>query len=279
VITQHPDPSELAALGENLLTTAEAREIQDHLAECADCRGIVADLELLREGLSTLYPVEPMPADIAVRIDAALAAEAPRTVSRETADHDRQPGHGRHGRRRSRPQFALAAAGALVALAVGGLLAQQLQSDNPAEHNASISNADMRDGGRTEAGEHPGAADSDPLEEEVRVLLFTADEPMEELSTSDDDTAGGQHDDGAETGDGRTLITVPSCVSSVIDRPEEPLAASENYFHNGIAAYVVVLPHSGDPQAVDAYVVDASCADDGGSPEPDDLLTVESYTR
>jgi hypothetical protein len=286
VSTRHPEAAEIAALGEELLTAAEAREIQEHLAGCPDCTAVAADLELLRNELAGLAPIEPMPEEVAARIDAALAAErsaaqgadeteavtGPVEVSRETADHRR------HAQRGRRPQFALAAAGAFVALGIGGLLAQQF-SGTP-QHDDTYAGSDM-------AEEH--RADGDALEREVRGLLLSAEDAPSEFSTAEaggdrdghdpDESADPQGDMEMDDGGDRLVTFVPSCVSSVIGRPEAPLAASEDYLHNGVSSYVVVLPHTADHALVDAYVVAASCADKGEEPEPEDLLTVQSFPR
>lgn len=287
----HPEPAEIAALDEDLLTPAESQQIREHLAGCGACADVARDLELLRGELSGLEPVEPMPEDVAARIDRALAAEAARSlvaepdaplvrgagaeeelVSRETSERRPPAQRGR------RPHFVLAAVGALLALGVGGLLAQQLNGESASDAAAPHS--------VTENGDVPEAADEASLEQEVRVLLSLAEEDAEELAiTGDDDLspeageAAGGEQDAAGDGQARTLTSVPACITAVIDRNERPLAASEDYRYEGVPSYVVVLPHSADRQLVDAYVVDASCADDGSSPDPDDLLTRQSYPR
>ncbi|MEU0162753.1 hypothetical protein ABZ154_29090 [Streptomyces sp. NPDC006261] len=73
---QHPEVSEISDLTEGLLIPSRAEEIRDHLAECELCAEVRDSLEEVRELLGTLPGPEPMPGDIAARIDAALAAEA-----------------------------------------------------------------------------------------------------------------------------------------------------------------------------------------------------------
>ncbi|MFD3646425.1 anti-sigma factor family protein [Streptomyces cyaneofuscatus] len=101
---QHPEVSEISDLTEGLLTPSRAGEIRDHLAECELCAEVRDSLEEVRELLGALPAPEPMPEDIAARIDAALAAEArpgspadgtaddsrATTVSREDADVSRE---------------------------------------------------------------------------------------------------------------------------------------------------------------------------------------------
>lgn len=91
--TQHPDVSEISDLTEGLLSPAGAAAVRQHLEGCRLCADVRTSLEEIRGLLGTLPGPSRMPAEIAGRIDAALAAEAllnataPHTdadVSRET---------------------------------------------------------------------------------------------------------------------------------------------------------------------------------------------------
>lgn len=73
---QHPEVSEISDLTEGLLPPSRAEEIRAHLAECELCAEVRDSLEEVRGLLGALPEPEPMPDDIAARIDAALAAEA-----------------------------------------------------------------------------------------------------------------------------------------------------------------------------------------------------------
>lgn len=73
---QHPEVSEISDLAEGLLTASRAAEVRRHLSECELCAEVRDSLEEIRGLLGTLPDPEPMPEDIAARIDAALAAEA-----------------------------------------------------------------------------------------------------------------------------------------------------------------------------------------------------------
>ncbi|WP_030753853.1 hypothetical protein [Streptomyces griseus] len=92
---QHPDVSEISDLTEGLLSPGRSAAIRRHLDGCALCADVRSSLEEIRGLLGTLPGPPRMPAEIAGRIDAALAAEAlldatvpdpARTVSRETPD-------------------------------------------------------------------------------------------------------------------------------------------------------------------------------------------------
>lgn len=76
----HPGIDEISALAEGLLSPSLTADIQKHLSGCVDCSDTHAALEEIRELLGTVPAPTPMPMDVAERIDAALAAEALRTV-------------------------------------------------------------------------------------------------------------------------------------------------------------------------------------------------------
>ena len=72
----HPDVDELSDLTEGLLSRSRAAEVQRHLDGCADCSETYASLAEIHTLLGEHAVTTPMPADVAARIDAALAAEA-----------------------------------------------------------------------------------------------------------------------------------------------------------------------------------------------------------
>ncbi|MFI1103272.1 anti-sigma factor family protein [Streptomyces melanogenes] len=75
-MTQHPDVSEISDLHEGLLPPSRTADVRRHLDGCALCADVHASLTEIRELLGTLPGPPRMPADVAGRIDAALAAEA-----------------------------------------------------------------------------------------------------------------------------------------------------------------------------------------------------------
>ncbi|MFD5345280.1 anti-sigma factor family protein, partial [Streptomyces anulatus] len=86
---QHPEVSEISDLTEGLLSPSRAAEVQQHVAGCDLCSEVRDSLEEIRDLLGTMPTPEPMPEDIAARIDAALAAEV-----RPTAPVADEPGGG-----------------------------------------------------------------------------------------------------------------------------------------------------------------------------------------
>src|SRR3954467_4741780 len=71
----HPDVMEIADLAEGILSPEQAAEVHAHVESCVECGEVLASLQEIRGLLGELPEPEPMPADVAARIDAALAAE------------------------------------------------------------------------------------------------------------------------------------------------------------------------------------------------------------
>ncbi|QEU93146.1 anti-sigma factor family protein [Streptomyces kanamyceticus] len=72
----HPEVTEISDLTEGLLSPSRTSDVRRHLDGCELCADVYASLEEIRGMLGTLPGPSRMPADIAGRIDAALAAEA-----------------------------------------------------------------------------------------------------------------------------------------------------------------------------------------------------------
>ncbi|MEU5210910.1 hypothetical protein [Streptomyces sp. NPDC020742] len=298
---EHPEVSEISELTDGLLSPSRAADLRQHLAGCALCEEVHASLEEIRALLGTLPGPARMPADVAGRIDAALAAEAllDRTppgsvtaVSRETvsapADVSREtgtapatrstpsrpagrpkgasgPGRQTPGRPRARrwPRILLGTAAAAAVLSFGGLLIQ----------NAALDGAQgSHQHGTTARPEKStlgaGGLTEATLGSHVQALL----------------TSKGAHktpDIGARSSPDSPLrgsaSTVPSCVRHGIGRPETPLASSPTRYQ-GKDAYLVVLPDPADAQRVSAYVVASSCVS-ATPPVPGKVLLSHSYAR
>lgn len=304
----HPEVDELADLAEGLASPARSQQLHRHLDDCATCREIREALDGVRGLLGSLPEPAPMPADIAGRIDAALAAEAryavdvsaadvsretappdshvpaPReSVSRETrpsrshrrpAGHRRTDGTGPGRRARRWPRILLGAAGAAAIVALSMVLVQ-LPENGGSDSGSAADMSAPQDGTRENA---PKAAPSDgdraPLNAgslESRVLGML---PQPEKRNDAGEGAAGT-EDGPFIAEGDTP-KLPECVRAAVNRSDAPLAA-ETDTYEGTPAYVVVLPHTGDPQRVDAYVVDSSCT---ASPDqPGEILQHDTFRR
>ncbi|MFE0696759.1 MULTISPECIES: anti-sigma factor family protein [unclassified Streptomyces] len=211
--SQHPEVSEISDLTEGLLAPSRSAEVQQHLAECDLCAEVRDSLEEIRELLGTVPDPEPMPEDIAARIDAALAAEArptlstdndPVVVSRETTTGDgaeasrpaarsasgtgsatapdrpagRPSATTGPGRRHSRRRRRTVVLGTAFGAAVIGMSVFFLQSLTPSD-DASTSVADR--GFSAADSSAPAYADA-TLENQVRDLL--GDEATQESQES-----------------------------------------------------------------------------------------------
>jgi hypothetical protein len=298
----HPDVAEISDLTEGLLSPSRTADVQRHLEQCELCADVYASLEEIRDLLGVVPGPPRMPADVAGRIDAALAAEAllnatapddtaaaPRAretlpvsgahdsahVSRETsATADRPVGHarsstagpGRKNRKKAgrRKVAFLSAAFTAAALGLGSVLLTSLMGGGGAGPSA--------DGGQTGAD----TFSAEKLENKVTDLLAKS-----ESST------GGSHkperslgiEGGPDTKSPQILreITVPECVRKGIGRDDAALAAEEGVY-KGKDALLVVLPDATNDSRVTAYVMDATCVRHASSTAAQMLLK-HSYAR
>ncbi|MEV5432293.1 hypothetical protein [Streptomyces sp. NPDC052701] len=295
----HPDVAEISDLAEGLLPPARTADVRQHLDECELCADVYASLEEIRGLLGTLPGPSRMPADVAGRIDAALAAEAllqaaaPGTadpaaeadgspsgedvgarVSRETsASADRPAGRprssstgpgrkssGRGGRRRI---AVLGAAFTAAALGLGSVLFSSLYDNEPS--------------GNTAHGQRTASADTfaeGDLEQQVSDLL------AQNRREGGSRTPGGLS---AESGPGVNSPkilkqpAVPDCVRDGLGRNERALAVDQGTYR-GKKALLVVLPDAADDTRVTAYIVDATCVDQPSSTARGKVLLKRSYT-
>ncbi|MFH9665845.1 anti-sigma factor family protein [Streptomyces globisporus] len=313
---QHPEVSEISDLTEGLLAPSRTAEVQQHLAQCDLCSEIRDSLEEIRGLLGTMPDPEPMPEDIAARIDAALAAEAgptpstenePVVVSRETTTGegvtrsrtatcsasvtgsatapDRPAGRssaatgpGRPPGRRRRRTVVL---GTAFGAAIIGMSVFFLQSLSPSD-DASKS---VSDGGVTAADSSAPAYADGTLEAQVRDLLgdkASRQSPGVKKVPPEADTKSSSEALTPEAEPSRSpmkapVVAVPSCVQKATGRTTPALALEEGTYR-GTDAYLVVLPHTSDSSRVQAYVVASSCVDT--APESSgQLLLTRSYNR
>lgn len=297
----HPDVAEISDLTEGLLSPSRTADVQRHLEQCELCADVYASLEEIRDLLGVVPGPPRMPADVAGRIDAALAAEAllnatapddtaaaPRAretlpvsgahdsahVSRETsATADRPVGHarsstagpGRKNRKKAgrRKVAVLSAAFTAAALGLGSVLLTSLMGGGAGP---------TADGGQTATDTFSAAK----LETQVADLL-AKNESSPESSQKPDRSLGTQG--GPDTKSPQILreITVPECVRKGIGRDDLALATEEGVY-KGKDALLVVLPHATNDSRVTVYVMDATCVRHPSSTKAKILLQ-ESYAR
>ncbi|MFE2584437.1 anti-sigma factor family protein [Streptomyces sp. NPDC059378] len=298
----HPDVAEISDLTEGLLSPSRTTQVRRHLNMCELCADVHASLEEIRELLGTASGPPRMPAEVAGRIDAALAAEAllsagapttggspaptasPRPastaspvgdgtrVSRETsATTDRPSGHARTastgpGRKssRARGRRKVVALGVACTAAVLTLGSVLLTS---LWNNTSS--------GNTTRGHQSTAADTfseGKLESQVTTLLAQSTGSSEAPNSL-----------GAETAPGTVKPkifrqpTVPPCIQQGIGRNDAALA-TEQGIYQGTDALLVVLPDASDSTRVTVYIVDTTCVSHP-SATPAKVLLTHSYTR
>ena len=144
----HVDPEDLALGREGLLGRRKAARIRAHVSRCSHCAEVDAELaalpSLLAQAPVPLTAVPPMPADLAARIDAVIAAEADRAQPAGHApDPVSAPASGWPAPRRrpavARKVVALAATAVLVT-AGGGYLLSRLPSttSGPSASSAAV---------------------------------------------------------------------------------------------------------------------------------------------
>lgn len=303
----HPDVAEISDLTEGLLPPSRTAEVRRHLDECELCADVHDSLEEIRGLLGTLPGPPRMPAEIAGRIDAALAAEAllgstaPESlaapmlvsvsrstsgedteahVSRETSPTPDRPsgrahgatGPGRKERKHSgrRGRIVLGAVFTAAVLGAGSLFLQSL-----GDHNSS----DAAQGNPTSSAD---MFSKEKLENQVTDLLSTK-------TATSRGTGGEWNVATAPSGTGPSTKThdtikvapsgsVPECIRQGINRGNTDVLGAKKGTYNGTAAYLVVLPDASDVNRVTAYVVDAACVNPPTS-APGKVLLTRSYAR
>ena len=104
----HLDHDVLADLAEGLLEDDEAASVNAHLDTCADCRDLSADLVDVSRILAEA-PVPSIPAELAERIDTAIAAESLNNATVVSMEQ-----------RRGRRHWRILSAAAAAVIVVGG---------------------------------------------------------------------------------------------------------------------------------------------------------------
>ncbi|CAM5564795.1 MULTISPECIES: hypothetical protein [Streptomyces] len=295
---EHPDVAEISDLTEGLLPADRRDDVRRHLHGCELCADVHASLEEIRGLLGTVPGPPRMPADVAGRIDAALAAEAllhatapvtdgedendatqtatadgaPLHVSRETsAPSDRPTGRPRSSttgpgrkprlRGRSRRAVALGAAFAVAALGLGSVVLSSLNGDGPDEEQRTTTAADTFSEGK--------------LEKKVNDLL--ARSPEQDKGARSPHTFG-MADTPSANPRVLTKPAVPECVQEGIGRNDAALATEQGVYQ-GRTALLVVLPDASDATRVTAYIVDATCVGNASPSSTAKVLLEHSYAR
>ncbi|MFE9422444.1 anti-sigma factor family protein [Kitasatospora sp. NPDC006697] len=266
----HPPVEQLADLAEDLLPADRAGELSAHLADCPECADTMAALEEL-SALLAADRVEPMPAEVARRIDAALAeaqqpAEQPSAPTvpgtpplpnstpgptRPPARSDRSTRPGT--RRRRRLLLAAAACLAALGLGTGGVLLSQ-PSSSPSAVGASAP-------GQPGGSSSPGAQLPAERPAQAAGPEFTAAGLPDQIHRLLPPTAAVQPHTTTEQGSGALGGGgLPQCVRQAVagHQGEQPvLTAHGSYQGAPVDAYV--FRDDADPARLDVFLLTPGC--------------------
>ncbi|MFD8284240.1 hypothetical protein ACFV47_34455 [Streptomyces solisilvae] len=313
---EHPEVAEISALTEGLLSPSRAVDVRTHLASCALCTDVWESLDEIRSLLGTLPGPVRMPAEIAGRIDAALAAEAlldatapegvadvsretpePEPVSRETADSASSTS----GSDTAQPAPKTSTATDRPAGRPRGATGPGRGSTGPGTRPGGarrwrkvvlggacaaavigigsffIPSGSSGDHGDADQQAHASQSSAGKSTLSSGTLKDRVHELLADRKSTASDGVTGQGNSPDVPLRADDDPEVPSCVQSGTGRKEPALAAQQDTY-DGQTAYIVVLPHPSDSTRVDAFVIDASCV--SASPStPGELLVTRTYPR
>ncbi|GHE03826.1 hypothetical protein [Streptomyces alanosinicus] len=292
----HPDVVEISDLTEGLLPPGRSTDVRRHLETCELCEDVHASLEEIRGLLGSVSGAERMPADVAGRIDAALAAEALLSasvpgplsthvssrpepgredmtkpgradtegidVSRETAiPSDRPAGRPQAATgpgRKGRARGPRRRRVVLGAVLTAAVLgAGSLVLQSLGDHSSDTATAH----GRPTPSAEPFSGTS--VQSQVKDLLTTTKKsPRGSDGQRPRSGLESQQNTPRSSDSANTLIqtdvAVPDCVRAALHRGDDVLGAKTGMY-DGKSAYLVVMPDTDDRTQVTAYIVDAAC--------------------
>jgi hypothetical protein len=285
----HVTPDVLADLQAGLLHDRAERPAREHLATCRACRADLEVLAAIPDRLAAAGSVEPIPADVASRLDAALAAAAsaaPDVAATPTI----VPSLGAtatHRRDRSGPRglrLLQAAAAVVVVLGLGALAVSAIHGGSDSGGAATSASG--------AAGDRAAAAKSGPAPVTASGRNWTPSTLAAAAPALASGTFGpalSQYDSTRKTAASSTSsATAPAspapatglvnssaagpaarlsdpdalraCVTNLNDGDQtmQPLAVDLARWQ-GQPAAVLVFPTVGDPASLDVYVVAPDC--------------------
>ena len=276
----HPDADTLCDLDAGLLKdTAGEADLQAHVAGCASCADLLALLATTRERLAAL-PQEPMPVDVATRMDAALAAAAAQTVTPRPATVAAVPSL-RSPRRSSgirwlRGVGAVAAGAAL--LMAGGIGVRAL--GGPSDRSPLAGVTEGRSAPAT--GSPPAISEvrnytPATLADGVRALLpgRAADGAVRQSNPSAAPLPLGTRQTAAESAALARLrapAQLAACVAELAGKQGVTPLAVDFALFQAEPAVVIVLP-TADPTRVAAWVVGPACMKGHADRRHDELVS------
>jgi anti-sigma factor RsiW len=239
----HLDYDTLAELAEGLLSESRAASADAHLASCAECQDRSAEISDVSRLLAET-PTPPMPAELASRIDAALAAEA--TTSGPVVSLEA------HRRRRRLRVLSVAAATAVV-VGGGALVGYSVLTGSVPSESGSAQSPPLQDRTNSAQAKAPrsetlqGARGYSPVESGTN---YTADGLGRQVSAQLTSGDGGKRA-------AMTTESITNCVRTVAKGKRPLLVDIASY--EGRPATVIVLPGT-DADRVDVWVVGPTCS-------------------
>lgn len=249
----HADPDRLADLAEGLLSAPDTASAHAHLASCPAC----ADDFALISGsldLAALLPAEPIPAEVAIRVQAALDREP--ALGSAVTDAASAPAPVRSPRRR----FRIALTG-LAGLCLLGVVAVGATS----ALRSAIGQSESKSAGTAAAGPAlPSSAGGlapltagAPVDDAATAQQFAAQLLRARPALSSPDDAAGSTG-GSVPDNGQSGSAYRRCLP-LAQASRTPLASAPVTFRGQPAQLLVFRQASGSAEA-DVVVVPASCA-------------------
>ncbi|CAL9516238.1 hypothetical protein SUDANB105_03716 [Streptomyces sp. enrichment culture] len=305
----HPDITEISDLTEGLLPPSRTTDVRRHLDDCELCADVYASLEEIRGLLGTLPGPPRMPADVAGRIDAALAAEAllsataseapgeagSSAAQQEAVDVPHGPSEADGSAHVSRETSTAAdrpAGRARTASTGPGRKERKRNGRRRTVALGAVLSAAALGLGSVLWTSLTGTQPDTPAQERQTTAVDTFSEGRLESQVADLLTQKHTPRDGSRTPEWgvasapgseqpRVLKTptvdVPECVQQGIGR-DEPALASKPGVYKGTGVLLVVLTDPADPSRVTAYIVESTCVDQP-SPTTAKVLLEHSYER
>lgn len=276
----HLDHATLADLREGILESSAARAAENHLAGCEACAADDRALAAIPSLLAASGSVGPMPADVARRLDEALAAE-PRIPVEAAATVTPLASRSADARQQVRGMRLLQAAAVLVVIMLGVGIAVGYGGGGGSSEDSggAVSGAARDSSGQAEAGAGSFPVTSsgrawtkDTLAASVPALIdglltpkaASAPGADSESAAPGGDTSGSaQPDLSRQNGNGAAARlsggpALEDCVTQLNGAPATPLSVDLGTW-SGKPAAVIVLPTEGDAATVDIFVVAPGC--------------------
>lgn len=268
---EHPGIDALADLDAGLLegTSAEVG-VRSHLAVCGPCARILAQLGATTDELATL-PALTMPADVADRIDVALAAEPAGRPAAAAEGRARVAVLAEQRRRRGSPRWLPAGLAAGVALLVAGAIGFAVFTPRGGSSAGNSQTSATRAGAAFDrkapkAAGKPAVSSASgrnytptTLAAGVRTLLGVAQPDSSPADTRAPSTAnGGGQVLAPEFARLRQPAGLAACVAALAGQAGVAPLAVDFARYRGQPAALVVLPDR-DPGRVQAWIVGPAC--------------------